>query len=328
MTLSSSEEMSALLAAAIDRSSPVFRESVATLAEGDVEGHASSVRELGDSIARGLVVSSLGGRASVWDEASAEGVEWRDEYERDEVRVEGLVTGVFRDALEDFRGRIPRLRSTVDELRHRLGTVGRAIAAQASREFLGVLRARHEGIARSLDSSFWVTGADLPTTVDLRRLVGGAIRGEPGDVTDLPEFLDRAALEGAGHLADAHLETVWRNNLQRSYNDGRVDAQDSPEVRTVLPLTMIDEVRDSRTRETHRRFDGYINTPGEIRRRRLVPPNGHRCRATARALTRADCRRRGLLRPDGSVDPDAVIRHNGHREDMLRAGEYPDPGFV
>ena len=87
-------------------------------------------------------------------------------------------------------------------------------------------------------------------------------------------------LDGAGHreLGDFHLETVFRSNMNLSYQTAR--RKQMEETADLLPFWEYSAVNDSRTRPTHRALDGLIYPANHEFWDTHYPPWGFNCRCT------------------------------------------------
>ena len=76
-------------------------------------------------------------------------------------------------------------------------------------------------------------------------------------------------------LATVHrLETIYRNNLGSSYNEASARILEEPDVHEVIPLVMLNEIRDRRTRGNpnglypdrgfHWQMDGFVGTMSSL----------------------------------------------------------------
>jgi len=150
----------------------------------------------------------------------------------------------------------------------------------------------------------------------------------PDETLDLPDFIDRAKLEGASNLTDARLETIYRTNLSTAANEGTMSVLRDPEAQDLFPLVMISEIVDDRSRPHHAAMDGYVTTPAEIDRLRLRPPNGYNCRGTLSEITWDEAEDEMLLDVNGKPDMIAIRRYNTpEQQALISSGQYPDEGF-
>ena len=246
-----------------------------------------------------------------------------------EVGLEEFSPEPFQEAIDLFEDRVPMLAHNVPHI----AEIARQQAADiAMAERMGVvakLDAQSNAISKALGQAFWVSDVDMPTTIALKDLIGQAMRGVmPDERMTLPEFIDRAWLEGAQNLTAARLETVYRTNMQTAFNEGHMSSMRSPEVKSVAPLAMIVEIQDPRSRDHHAAMDGYINTVEYFDRLQLAPPNGFNCRGTVRVVSWTEAENLGLVGDDGEINWKALERYNGNRQGYIDRGEYPDPGFT
>lgn len=244
----------------------------------------------------------------------------------------------FTEAVDLFRGRIPRLSRQMAALYAEADAMASAIVNTDRAAVVRELAAKSKAVREAIDRSFWAADVNKATVINLKELVGDAVGGFASssltadgkvqvDGVTLPDFIDRASLEGAGHLTDARLETIYRNNLNSAFTDANLASMSRPEVRTVIPAAMLTNPRDPRSRKTHATMHGYICPADQVRERGLATPCGHNCRCDWRPATIVELRNLGLINAGGELDMDAVRDHNGAREDLITSGQYPDPGF-
>ena len=340
-----------VLEAAIEAAGRAYREAVADTVEG--KPSEQRWRVVARVMAQAQVLAGLFGLAHSARQLGLLGQEQQMSEQRiTEGEVEtfaaeletGFEPGMFVDAVRQFENRVPRLRSEVGRLIQKAKANARAVVNAEATGVLGVL-ARQNGIAAQVVSgSFFVSDVDGQTVVNLRTLLAEAIRGdvsadEAGRLigVPLPEFIDRAQLAGAADLTRSRLQVIYRNNISSAANEGQAEQLSRQEVRQIIPLVEISEIRDRRTRGNpgginkrgfHWQMDGLVGTISDIRDAGLVPPNGHNCRATLRGIPMAEAKRRGFVNEGGVVDSEAIARHNGERVDIIRRGDYPDPGFA
>lgn len=105
----------------------------------------------------------------------------------------------------------------------------------------------------------------------------------------------RAHLTKAASLQvpDAYLKLAIQNNVQSSYNAGKVEQFLSPDTRVLRPFWMFDAVLDFRTSTICRTCHGVIRPAGDAWFMMRIPPLHHWCRSTIRSLTRAVSRAQG-----------------------------------
>lgn len=110
-----------------------------------------------------------------------------------------------------------------------------------------------------------------------------------------------ASIEGVGSLPDGHLETVFRNFIQTSYNGGRW--LNFEQNKDVIPYLMFSAINDARTTTICRHRNGIIRKVDDPFWKRNSPMLHHRCRSTLVALTGSQARSRsgddsGLNKPN------------------------------
>jgi SPP1 gp7 family putative phage head morphogenesis protein len=128
---------------------------------------------------------------------------------------------------------------------------------------------------------------------------------------------------GTSTLGDAHIETVYRNNLQQAYSAGQERIIQDPSIITAFPYVEYMAIEDTRIRPTHHQMahsgfmingqrTGFYRSDDPIWDR-WTPPNGHRCRCGLRYLTLRQAARAGI--------PEAV--------EWMRTGAAPtNPWFA
>ncbi len=87
-------------------------------------------------------------------------------------------------------------------------------------------------------------------------------------------------------------ELVYRNAAQNAYSRGRFNQQQTQ--KTLRPFLEYITFRDDRVRPNHAIMDGKVAAQDSSFWSGNYPPNGHRCRCVARALTQGQISRRGL----------------------------------
>lgn len=101
-------------------------------------------------------------------------------------------------------------------------------------------------------------------------------------------------LRQAGWSGDTRprLQTIFRNNIQTAYMAGRWEQQQR--VQETRPYLMYDAILDDRVRPSHAAQDGKVYRSDSDYWTRWYPPNGHRCRCRAIAMTAEQVREEGL----------------------------------
>ncbi len=251
---------------------------------------------------------------------------------------ENFLVGDFIEAIQLFDDRIPDLRGTVIALQGDAQALAHAIRLGEEEGALSQLAQSNVAIREAIGRRFWVSGISDVGVINLKNLIADAIEGKISESTlGLVPFIDKAQAEGAEGLSRARLETVYRTNLNTAFNDGQVQALRGPEVKKLIPLVMLLEVQDRRTRgnpnginpdgRPHYQMHKYVNTLEYFESRGIVPPNGYNCRGSVRSVSNSEARRNGWQREDGTIDEQALSKYNGRRQSFIDSGEYPDPGF-
>lgn len=81
-----------------------------------------------------------------------------------------------------------------------------------------------------------------------------------------------------------HIETVFRTNMQTSYNSGRFIQTE--EMKTVRPFLEYNAVDDSRVRDEHAAIDGIVKPVDDPFWDEFYPPNGFNCRCVVTSLSK------------------------------------------
>ena len=241
----------------------------------------------------------------------------------------------FQQAINDFAKRIPRLRAEIDPMFRRANALAAAVTDLEATAAVSDLAEQSTAIREAIARSFWVSDVDRETIINLKALVSDVLTGnvevdEEAKLVGLPlpEFINEAKLAGAANLTDARLEVVLRNNVASALAAGQTTALRRPEVRPLVPLVMLANPEDSRSRPAHAQMAGYVGTIEDFRARGIVAPNGHNCRCKVRGVSIGEARQLGLVNDDGVPDAQAIRAHNGDRERLIETGQYPDPGFA
>jgi SPP1 gp7 family putative phage head morphogenesis protein len=236
----------------------------------------------------------------------------------------------FQRAIEAHRRKVPRLAQVVRRWLNLGGTIAAAIrAAEEGGGAMGALLSQSTAIAGAVNNSFWASDVDEQGIVDLRELVGQAIEGgsAKGTSLGLPEYINTAQQQKAINLTDSRLEVIYRNNINRSFAEGQAEVMRQPETIAVIPVLVYDAISDNRTRDTHAAMDGYVASQHQIDRLGIRTPSGHNCRCAWRQVPFGEARRRGWVNSDGSLNQPAIDAHNGPRQQLIRSGAFPDPGW-
>lgn len=244
-----------------------------------------------------------------------------------------------------FRGRIPtsrrlwetlaeRSRQYADAMAHHEATHALPEMMHRSPDFAALAQGQiPPGILRPSDA-FFATGVPVEKAAALRNLIAdnlaGVATGTRGKVKamGLGEFILTAQQDLGLRLTDARLETVLRTNTASAQTEGERDTLKNPTVRNFVPLVMHSATKDARTRPEHLAFDGYIGTIDEFERQGVTVPLGYNCRCAQIPVPISRAIDNGWVNPDGSLNQDAISKHNGARQALIDSGQIPDPGFI
>lgn len=265
--------------------------------------------------------------------------------------LEGFGQDYLKPIAEWFRGRVPISRGTFDSLvdacQHAAGAitsdeqstaVDRILRRSPELEQLvrGNVTSTGLNTGGILRGTFFVTGMTPKQTKQTQRLIAQVIEERPGKSVvsklirkmNLGDFVATTKLVTSTDLTSARLETVLRTNLNRASTEGLAETLREPKVQAFVPLVKYSATGDSRTRPTHRAFDGYIGTMEMFDRQGCAPPCGFNCRCALIPVSAARALAMGLVDNEGNVDYAALTRHNGRRQALVNTGQIPDPGFV
>lgn len=96
---------------------------------------------------------------------------------------------------------------------------------------------------------------------------------------------------GKGRLGAAHLENVYRTNIQTAYQNGQDEIASNPIVSEVFPYQEYLAIHDGRVREHHLELETLGLNGTNVYRRddpfwdQWTPPNGYQCRCATNLLT-------------------------------------------
>jgi SPP1 gp7 family putative phage head morphogenesis protein len=146
---------------------------------------------------------------------------------------------------------------------------------------------------------------------DLIASVQQSILGALTEGTTLEEFKaamgEKLEAEWQGTVKDpaARLETIFRTNVQSSYNAGRHAQATDPETLKVRPFWQFDAVTDGRTTPGCRAANGTVLPADDPWWSKNLPPRHFNCRATFHTLTRRQAERLGVAAAGPPVVADA-----------------------
>jgi SPP1 gp7 family putative phage head morphogenesis protein len=146
--------------------------------------------------------------------------------------------------------------------------------------------------------SFTIAGEQ---TTDTLVKIRDALATEVKEGASLKGFQEKfAQIVDASPIGPAHLENVYRTNVQSSFRDGRETLASDPIVSDVFPYQEYFAIHDSRVRPNHLALEKLgLNGTGIYRRDdpfwdMWTPPNGYQCRCGISLLTVADAAKKGV----------------------------------
>ena len=128
---------------------------------------------------------------------------------------------------------------------------------------------------------------------------------------------------GVMEIADYHLETLFRTNIQSAYNQGAWEMLHDPSVRDMIAYLVYDAIEDARTCGLCAALDGVTLPMDDPFWGTFWPPNHHRCRCDVRPVTQAAAKRDGVT--PKAAPRTATVTVNGKAKTIE---VYPADGFA
>jgi SPP1 gp7 family putative phage head morphogenesis protein len=135
----------------------------------------------------------------------------------------------------------------------------------------------------------------------------------------------------ASPVGPAHLETVYRTNVQAAFRDGRESLANNPIIRDVFPYQEYLPIGDGRVREEHEAL-GQLGLDGTGVYRRddpfwdnFTPPWGFNCRCGTNLLTIEAAARKGVKEAQRWLETGQLPAYPEHR--LQHIPFPPEPGF-
>jgi SPP1 gp7 family putative phage head morphogenesis protein len=102
------------------------------------------------------------------------------------------------------------------------------------------------------------------------------------------EYVGTSGIEikSGKELTPYHLENIVRTNFNDSYNQGRQNMMDDPDVKDIMAGEMFSAIMDDRTTEICQSLDGQVFTYGDPDIARFTPPLHFNCRSTLVPVTK------------------------------------------
>lgn len=107
------------------------------------------------------------------------------------------------------------------------------------------------------------------------------------DLREFRKFVEKRLVSAGWTPANpSHVETIFRNNVQRSYGTGRLEHQLKPSVVKARPFWRWLGVQDGppRQRRSHQRAHGMVMRADNLEWTLIYPPAGHCCRCRITTL--------------------------------------------
>lgn len=99
---------------------------------------------------------------------------------------------------------------------------------------------------------------------------------------------------GVSTKSDFHIETVFRNANQTSYNAARIKTQKQPAVMALRPFWRFDGIQDDRQTAVCSEMSGKVYRADDPIWDTVYPPNHHNCRSKVSTLSQRQVDKRGL----------------------------------
>ncbi len=98
-----------------------------------------------------------------------------------------------------------------------------------------------------------------------------------------------------GDFTRSYAETVFRTNVSRAYNAGRMRQAADPEIQEVIGAFEFETADDDDVRFTHEDADKFLAPLSDADWDRVSPPLSYNCRCSLRMVDKFELERRGLL---------------------------------
>lgn len=179
----------------------------------------------------------------------------------------------FREAIEDFKSRDPKLAGSAAEVRHLYATEKAFAMAKSTSQVL---------------------------TSRVSRMITQALT-EGGTVDDLAERIMKVGQAAGDDFSQGYSEMVYRTNIMTAYSDGQKAMAADPDVKEVIPAFRFSPVGDVDTRPGHAALDGLIAATDSWVWDLYTPPLWYGCRCAIDFVDVYDLREMGLVLDNGTV---------------------------
>ena len=148
-----------------------------------------------------------------------------------------------------------------------------------------------------------------------------------GTFADFQKLVDESGIE----LSEAHLDNVFRTNIQNAYARGKWSHQQQNKDKR--PYLEYMAINDSRVRPSHLALDGVIRHIDDPFWQKYYVPNGYRCRCTTTAITEKQAIRKGITSNEDlpDVQPDKgwsfqPANYDNHPDTILKSRQEREVG--
>ena len=148
-----------------------------------------------------------------------------------------------------------------------------------------------------------------------------------GTFADFQKLVEESGIE----LSEAHLDNVFRTNIQNAYARGKWSHQQQNKDKR--PYLEYFAINDKRTRPSHLALDGVIRHIDDPFWQKYYPNNGFRCRCTTTAITEKQAIRKGITSDDDlpDVQPDKgwsfqPSNYDAHPDTILKSRQEREVG--
>ncbi len=155
--------------------------------------------------------------------------------------------------------------------------------------------------------------------VEVLQEVLGLLRDAAESGKTLQDFVDEAQFTG---LSDAHLETIYRTNLQSAFGRGSYDKLTDPALGGAFWGWRYHTVEDDRVRESHAVLDGLEFRTGA--HDEVYPPWAYQCRCSAEPITWSEAKDGGYESDPLPPEAQQALAETDFRSPALKQTYVPD----
>jgi len=254
----------------------------------DAAGIKVNPSKLKGQLFKAILTSGLVGRADVVQETQNQGFEYGKIAKFAEVSFDWEVldtTFTPEQAMKFFSGKVPMTKEAFDKL-----------------------------VGASMDRAFFVAGLEAQSVTREAHILimeahmnGMSLKDFTFKLNALKDKYARPEYEREGATSQStpenHAQTVFRNNMMQSYNGGRREMYNDPDVAAYFPAFMYSAIVEAdRTTEICKRLDGMIRLKDDPVWQVYWPQNHHGCRSTVVSINKYDFKR-DMITEVPSVSP-------------------------